>query len=260
MLTRQEEIAEILNSGKEIEFRSFTGFTQMSLQLEPTPDGLGWYKGVARLTRDLRESGNPFVDPSDSDNAYSKTTIKHGTRFDTSQEAHRLILQWLLQNETFIALSFDEGKKMPEAKFYVYDKDIAAKRELDRFNRKLEAMQKVATMSNEDLAKIMRILGMRTENQSSSDIRTFMQNYVQTDYNKFLDSLKDSLKEEKDFALSLLDKGIIKKTKTGEHKFNEHSLAPSFEGFLRWIVEAQKAKKGDDYQLLLQLKELLDTK
>lgn len=251
-----------LNAG-EVEFRSYTGHTKAKgggWTAEPVPNKNGnWYKGVDRLTRELKDSGEPYVDPTDEKNPLSKITIYHGYRMDMSIPENRLIMKWLVEHDR-LALSYEEGKGDPMKMYYIHDELIETTNVAKRFETKKSALDAVTGLSDSVLSKYVRTLGIPTFGKTPQQLRNMLYDVADKTPEKILELIDDKRIELKDFVLRCLDNNVIRQSKTGEYTFNGQVLAPSYEGLLTWLANAQKAKSGENFDLLLGIKTELDKK
>lgn len=247
----------------EIEFRSYTGHTKAKgggWTAEPVPNRNGnWYKGVDKLTREIKESGEPYVDPTDEKNPLSKITIYHGFRMDLGIPENRLILKWLVEHDR-LALSYEEGKGDPMKMYYIHDEVLETNNIAKKFETKKAALEAVNGLSDSMLSKYVRVLGIPTFGKSPQQLRNMLYDVADKTPEKLLEIIDDKRIELKDFVLRCIDNNIIKQSKTGEYTFKNQVLAPSYEGLLTWLSNAQKAKSGETYDLLLAIKTELDKK
>ncbi|MCS7317141.1 MAG: hypothetical protein NZZ41_02310 [Candidatus Dojkabacteria bacterium] len=251
-----------LKSG-EIEFRSYTGHTRAKgggWTAEPVPNKNGnWYKGVERVTREMKESGQPYVDPTDEKNTLSRITIYHGLRMDMSIPENRLIMKWLVEHDR-LALSYEEGKGDPMKLYYIHDEIVETNNISKKYEVKKAALEAVTNLPDSSISKYVRNLGIPTFGKSPQQLRNMLYDVADKTPEKVLDLINDKRIELKDFVLRCLDHHIIRQSKTGEYTFNGQVLAPSYEGLLTWLANAQKAKSGDDAEILLAIKAELDKK
>lgn len=258
MSVLREKLKEQLLNTKsgEIEFHSYHGHSRKGNKgwsACPVPDKTGWFLGVDRVSREYKESGRPFVDPYDPNNALSRFTIYHGLKMDLSDESNRLILKWLVETDE-LALSYEEGLGDPNKKYFIYDKGTAQKTQLNKFETLNQAMEMVRSAPEGTLAKYARILGMNVSDKDPADIRIMLYEIATNNPKKIIEVFTDRNIDIKDLFARLLEKGVIKiVNKTGEVKFRDKSF-PSKESFITFLENATKEKADElDKELMSML-------
>lgn len=225
-----------------------------------------WYFGVPRITKEIKDSGKPYVTPDTPfDNPISHFIIEHNTTLDLSKETDRMILQWLVycDGQGGVALSMEEGKGNPSWHFYIYDEILELDRKSKEFDEKLRAMNILKETSDASLTAYTRLLGERFNNKTPQYVRMWLQDLVDgkipgKSYVDFLKVVDDKRKEIKLFAKKLIDNNIVtidKKTK--EIKYGDISIAVSEEGLVTWLETVTKEQKGANFDLYITFKEKL---
>jgi len=249
-----------------ITFRSYVEKDKAKKHLyTPRKDVLtNWYFGVPRVTKELKESGLPYVDPINPlDSPISHIIIEHGSTLDLSSEAHRFILQWLVYQDSDkgIALSIEEGKAQQGWDFYIYDEILDQNREAREFDDKFRAMTILKETSDAMLSTYARLLGTRFDNKAPGYIRMWLQQLIDgkikpKTHLDFLAIVDDKRKDVKMFAKKLLDSGVLViNSKTKEIKYEDIVISKSEEGLYTWLEDAAKQKNGDNKDLYILFKE-----
>jgi hypothetical protein len=234
---------------------------------EPKKDkATNWFFGVPRITKEMRDSGLPFVTPETPlDNPISHILIENNTTLDLSQPTQRMILQWLVwcDGAGGLALSREEGKDNPNWDFYIYDEILELNRKSKEFDEKFRAMNTLRETSDANLSNYTRLLGERFNNKTPQYIRMWLQDLLDgkipgkghTDFLKIVD---DKRKEVKLFAKKLIDQNVVQiDKKTKEIKYGDISLALSEDGLVSWLENVTKDPKGANYDLYITFKEKL---
>lgn len=231
----------------------------------PKPDPLtNWYFGVPRITKEVRESGLPFVDPINPlDSPISHIIIQHGFTLNLGSETSRHILAWLVHQDgdKGIALSIEEGKSQQGWDFYIHDEFIEQDRQAKEFDNKYRAMTILKETSDAMLGTYARLLGQRFDNKTPGYTRMWLQQLIEgkfapKTYSDFLAIVDDKRKDVKMFAKKLLDSGVLTTNqKTKEIKYEDIVISKSEEGLYTWLEDAAKQKTGDNKDLYILFKE-----
>lgn len=247
----------------DIEFRSYNGHSKAKgsgWRAEPVPSPTGnGYKGVDKITKEMRDSGEPFVDPLDPTNALNHVMISHGYRMDVSLPENKLILKWLVENDK-LALSFVEGKGDPNKMYYIYDEILETAAVSRTFEAKSTTLDTVKNMPESMVSKYVRLLGYPVAGRTLGSLRNMLYVIADKTPDKIMEIMNDKRVEIKDYVLRLLQANIIHQVKNGPYMYNQTPLATTMEGLYLWFTEAQKSKKTEDHDLLIAMKAELDKK
>jgi len=226
------KVEELLkNTSGEIEFRSYVGHTGRPQRLQPYwEEAVSWYRGVARITKELRESGKPFVDPENSASPLSSIIIHTGKTMGLSKEADRLVLSWLLRTNK-ISLAYEDAindKANPDALFFVYNRVVDTNRKIKRFDLKFEAMSAIRNLSSDNVSEIVRLLGFNMAHSMPEELRTFLYEQIEDpkkgieNAEKILATIGDPNKDTKLWIYKAIDMGIIQQNEgNGSYRYGE---------------------------------------
>jgi len=270
MTESRKKAAEALLSLKQgiITFKSYLEKDTMKAHTYvPKKDKrTNWFFGVPRVTKEMKESGLPYVNPENPfENEISHFTVKNNTTLDLSIESNKKILEWLVYCDGLggIALTREEGISNETFDFYIYDEILELNRKTKEFDEKLRAMNTLKETSDALLGNYTRLLGERFEYKNPAYIRMWLQDLIDgkvpgRNYKDFLAVVDDKNKDYKLMIKKLLDKNLItidKKTK--EVRYGNISLAVSEEGFITWMQTAAKDKNSPNYDIYIEIKEKL---
>lgn len=254
----REELKKAILNNKDgfLEVRSYSGKTTHRRRAVPKYDaGTNWYKGVEKLSEDQKKkTTDPFVDPEDPENELAHVELEHLKKFDMKNKIDRLIIQWLVEADNIVALTYEEGLSNPMQTFYIYNEETDISRQEYRFELKDTAIEQLRKLSDSDLTSITRLLGYRMDD-SPSKIRLFLRSQIE-DANKgfkfaerLLEVINDKTKDIKLFAYKAIDKGAITKTDKNQYLFGDIYLGSS---------EAQlisKLKDNEFQDIVIAIKE-----
>lgn len=201
-----------------------------------------WYKGVKRLSKELVESGNPYVDPTNPNNPLASVILKHNMTFDLSNERDRLILEWLFETDA-VAMTREECERSGSVyqTFYVYNQVLETTKQSERYKLKDTAILQLLQLPDEQLPQTVRLMGYKMDNKSNADIKLFIRELFE-DKNRgfesaklFLSVIHDANREIKILAHKLIDRSVVTVTTKGEYKYKEHFIGLSMEAFVSWL-------------------------
>jgi hypothetical protein len=238
----------------ELIFHSYTGYSGRKWTAAPMPNkATNWYLGVDRVTKEMKDSGKPYVDPSDQENRLSRFEITHGTRLDLSYEENRLILRWLVESDK-LALSREEGEGYTNVLFYIYNRETAINTEAKKFETKAKAFELVSNFSDATLSMVARLLGYTLDEKSPREMRVMIQREADMNPEKIIRIATDKDMEIKDLMERLIQRGIISfDYKNKSYNYNQVVLATSKENLIFWLKEAQKKKNKEDFDMLQEM-------
>lgn len=239
----QKEVYLSYNSGI-LELRCFEGGTGHTAWVEPMADGMGWYKGVDRVSDETRTSGGMYIDPTNYEGFGSRKLLHHRLKFDLSNPADKLILKWVLECDSVVALS--DVSDVKGQTFYVYNQVIE---EAKQVNKVLEKSKIISTVSNLDVAglrMITRLLGQGMDNNTEGEIKTYLLVKLDSDptgdlARKISLILNDPDNKMKHFVMNCVDAGVIVEKK-GDYTWNERFLG----GTIPSVIAYMRDRKNSD--------------
>lgn len=263
-MNRQSAIDSLLSlKSGIIEFRSYTNKFVSHTYVPKKNPANNWFYGVPRLTKELKESGMPYVDPENPlDNPISHVTIRDGFQLDLSNENHRMILNWLVYCDGLkgLALTREEGIGTTNYDFYIYEEMSDLNRESKEFDDMFEAMRILKDTSDAVLVDYAKLLGQRFENKTSTYVRMYFQRLIKGEakpktFKDFLNIVNDKQKEVKLFLENLLDNDIIKfNSKTKFYKYEDIDLGRTKSEVITWLNEAS-SKNSVNHDLYITFRE-----
>jgi hypothetical protein len=242
--TSRELIKNELLSKREgvIEIRSIMTPNHTRRVVPRYDKAIAWYKGVDRISKDLMESGKPYVDPANPNNPLSSIILKHNMKFDLSNETDYLIFKWLSETDA-LAMSREEcetGGSIMQT-FYVYNKFIETKKTASKFQIKDDAIISLNKLTPDELYQTSRLMGFKMEKNEPDEVRLFIRELFE-DSKKgfeaaklFLSVIHDNNRSIKILAHKLLDKSVISTNSKGEYKYKEHFIGFSFDALVAWM-------------------------
>ena len=207
---------------------------------------IAWYKGVDRISKELIESGEPYVDPSNPENPLASVVLKHNMKFDLSNNTDYLIFKWLCETEA-LAMSREECEKGGNLfqTFYVYNKVVETKKTASKFQIKDDAIINLSKLTPDELYQTARLMGYKMDKNEPDEVRIFIRELFE-DSKKgyeaakhFLSVIHDTNRDVKILAHKLLDKSIITTNSKGEYKFKEHFIGFSFDALVSWLQSSE---------------------
>lgn len=226
-----------------IELRSYHGKSTHKRRVQPMKNASGtWYKGVPKITQDMRDSGEPFVDPMDMDNPLSNVVLEHQMLFNLANDDHRKILGWLFELDKVLAMDYEEGLSNKHQTFYVYNEILDRKTRMDKYEIKDSAVSTLKKLTDSNLKKVVRLMGMRANDDIESlrlRVRESFEDNVRGYKNagKFLEVIDDTNKDIKYFAQQAVDAGVVKlDASKGIYYYNETPLGTSFDAYWSNLV------------------------
>ncbi len=211
--------------------------------VEPMRDPVTkWYKGVDRITEKMKQSGLPYVDPTDENNPLSSVELVHNKEFDLKNEVDYLICKWLFECENVISMSQEESRSSKEASFYVYNDVIETQREIETFKIIDEAVGILNGLSFEALQTVSRLMGKLWSNKSPEAIRLDLRKLIAvsvTEAQNFISKVNDKEKDIKIFILRAKDRAVINENSKGEWYFGEVFLGNSLPSVIAWFYDIE---------------------
>ena len=169
--------------------------------VQPVSDGLGWYKGVARLSEDDKRKLKHWAEPS------SKFIIKDGVTFDLNDEAQRITWEWV-KHCPCIAPNEESCQHTPGAEFYVYLENEVAAKNISRRELKYKAIKCILDDNSVNYPMRSELLGINMDYAKPSVIKDFLLDQAETNPEKVL-----SIYEGADVSVRLL---LLKSRKLGK--------------------------------------------
>lgn len=212
-----------------------------------------WYYGVEPISKELRDSGEPFVDPNNVDDVLSRVTLVHKKQFNLENKTDRLILNWLLECKNTIALSYEESLKNSKCTFYIHNELLAVQKKASRFEVKDTAIKELADMSVDNMYKIARLLGHKLTDKEPSAVRLFLREQIENDRiaQKFLDTINDKNITIKSWIFKAIDKGIINKKIDGSYYFESGFIGRSMDTLIYFF------KSSDNKDIVNRINEMM---
>lgn len=242
-----------------IEFRSYHGRAGHSRLVYPMIDKLTkWYKGVPKITKEMRDSGEAFVDPLDETNPLSSYRLEHMNQLDLSVPTNRMILAWLVECDSILALMNIEGKNNPKMSFYVYNEILESERRISKLQLKDKAIEVLKEIPSDDLANVARLLGYDLRNRTPESIRLYLRELLEESKwesfaERFLQKIVDPNKAMRIFLINALDKEVIVKNSRDEYMFGDIFLGASAES----VIEKFNGNRQEDRDIILEIQSRL---
>jgi hypothetical protein len=249
MESREELKKAILaNETGYIEVRSYHGRSTHKRRAVPKYDpATRWYKGVLKLSEeDKKTTREAFVDPDDVENPLGRVELEHMKQFDFTNKNDKLIINWLVECDNIVALSYEEGLNNPFQTFYIFNKETDTANRTSKLEMKDTAIAELRKLNQDTLAQISRLMGYRMDKAAPDEIRLFIRELFEDkdkgykSAEKFLEVVHDKNKDVKLFAHKAVDKGIVKKTDKGQYLFGEIFLGSSFHQYVSSLLDSNK--------------------
>lgn len=212
---------------------------------------INWYAGVKKLSEEEKKATTElYVDPENPDNPLSKVLLEHKKEFNLSDEADKLVLEWLLECENIIALDYEEGVNNPKTTFYIYSYEADVQERANRFEVKDKAVSLLNKLTYAQLLKVTRLRGYNKISANHDDLKLFVRELFEDKKNghaeaeKFIQTLEDRNADIKDFILRAMQHRIIVKAyeNNAEHYYYGTSeasrvfLGPTMDSVIKFLT------------------------
>lgn len=251
---RQERKKELLGlESGTIEFRSYlklrtnsryTAPINPKMTVYPKKDRIrNWYKGVEQLTEEEKKSTLVYVNPRDKDNPLSYYELEHGKTMDLSIPENKLILNWLLECDNALALTYDESKNSKVVRFYIHNEKIENKNRRDRINTIDSAVEELKRLAGPVVREISLLLGFNRPNTDDEtlwyDLRDWLNDPSKAYDNskKFLSTINDPQRKVKHLLLNAIRQGIITINREGHYMWEDSFLGETQARSIAWLQD-----------------------
>lgn len=198
--------------------------------VQPVTDGLGWYKGVPRLSEDDKKALTHWAEPT------SKFVIKNGTTFDLTDEAQKLTWDWVKYSPC-IAINEEECQFTPGAEFFIFLENEEAQKSISRRELKFKAMKHIMDDAVINYPLRASLFGVNMDGDKPSLIKDFLLEEAERDPQKIM-----TIYESHDLSYRLLflkstKKGILVKDGGGIYRYGNTVLGMTEASCISWMQD-----------------------
>lgn len=250
IIDREIIIKDLLEQKPEFVIKCKHPYAAHTRYVEPVRDeATKWFKGVDRITDKIKNSGEPYVDPTDENNPLASVELYHNKTFDLKNKVDYLICKWLFHCDHVLAMSLEEANANKEASFYVYNEALELKREMEMYNLIDNAVSILNSLSYDDLLTISRLMGKLWSNKSADQIRLDLRKLINLSPKEaanFISKVNDREKDIKIFILRAKDRGVIHENTKGEWYYNDIFLGGSFPSVIAWFLDVENRELANE--------------
>jgi hypothetical protein len=216
-----------------IVLKNVYGHKDSKCSVHPVKDGMGWYKGIEKLSEEEKKEKKFWIDP---DSAPVKEVITHNVRFDLNDSLRAMTWEWV-QHVAQIAPDIETAQKM-KAYYYIDNKAVEDKKAVDADDLLLDVLTLIKNDRDENLVGRARVLGFNREGDSPTALRRFL--------NKMAKDKATVLKVHSAYTansmqiqllfLKAIDKKVITQT-NGIFMYGTAPLGPTEESCVKYLQD-----------------------
>ncbi len=210
-------------------------FKQGKTTVQPVADGMGWYKGIPRLSEDEKRALVHWAEPE------SKFVIKEGTTFNLNDDAQRITWNWV-QFSPCICATKDEVQHTPGAEFYIHLENEEAKANVSKMELKFKATEYVLKDNSVNYPMRAELLGVNMDGESPIIIKDYLMEMADKSPEKIL-----GIYAAKDISIRLLllkalKKQIIRIGDGGLYMYGSNVLGTTETTSISWLANPDNAE------------------
>jgi hypothetical protein len=198
--------------------------------VQPVSDGMGWYRGVARLSEEDKRKLTHWAEPT------SKYVLKDGVTFNLNDEAGRITWEWV-KHSPCIAENEDACQHTPGAEFYVYLENEVAAKNISRRELKFKAIKAILDDNSVNYPMRAELLGVNMDYAKLTVIKDFLFDQAEAMPEKVL-----AIYEGADVSVRLLllkakKQGTILVDEAGFYRYGNVVLGMSEKAAVEWLQD-----------------------
>jgi len=210
-------------------------FKQGKTTVQPVADGMGWYKGIPRLSEEDKRKLVHWAEPT------SKFVIKEGTVFDLNDDAQKITWDWV-KHSPCICATREEVDHTPGAEFYIHLENEEAKNNISRLELKHKATEYILKDNSVNYPMRAELLGINMDGDSPVIIKEYLMEQADKHPEKIL-----TVYSAKDVAVKLLllkgiKKHVIKIGDGGLYTYGGNVLGTSEKSAVNWLSDTDNAE------------------
>ncbi len=204
----------------------------------PTPDGMGWYLGVPRLSEQDKRSMIYWAEPD------SKVVLKHGIRFDLSDPAQAVTWSWV-KFSAAIAASEAACQMTPGAEFYVHEDSVEFVKSITAKEQKFKAGNLVLNDPISNHGHRALLLGVDMEGSTPGAIKDFLLEMADKAPSKILEVFESRDISTKLLLLKAMKNNVIIKDPNGIYYYGNVTLGTSEKSAIHWLNNTENKHMVD---------------
>ncbi len=205
-------------------------FKANKVTIQPVPDGMGWYKGVKRLSEADKKELQYWAEKD------SSVVIKDGTKFDLNKPSDRVTWEWV-KHSSAIADTEEQCQLSDVAEFYIYVEEEEANEEVKSMEKELKAMTYINEDSTSNYVQRAALLGVDMDGASSLVLKQYLYTIAKSSPDKII-----RIYEAKDISLRLLllkaiKNNIVSVDSSGMYRYGNNILGMSEDTTVAWMLD-----------------------
>ena len=205
-------------------------FKSNKVSVQPVPDGMGWYKGVKRLSESDKKDLKYWAEKD------SRVVIKDGTTFNLNNPADKVTWDWV-KHSSAIAETEELCQLSDVAEFYIHVEEEEASNEVALVEKELKALSYINEDSPSNYTQRVALLGVDMDGASTSLLKQYLYTVAKSAPEKII-----KIYEAKDISLRLLllkaiKKGIVQVDASGMYRYGNNILGMSEDTTVAWMLD-----------------------
>jgi hypothetical protein len=210
-------------------------YKQGKTTVQPVADGMGWYKGIQRLSEEDKRKLVHWAEP------HNKFIIKEGTTFDLNDEAQRITWEWV-KHSPCICATKDEVQHTPGAEFYIHLENEEAKNNISRLELKHKATEYILKDNAVNYPMRAELLGINMDGDSPLVIKEYLMEQADKYPEKILAVYSSKDISVKLLLLKAIKKNVIKIGIDGLYTYGSNVLGTSERSAVNWLSDENNAE------------------
>jgi len=210
-------------------------FKQGKTTVQPVADGMGWYKGIPRLSEEDKRKLVHWAEPT------SKFVIKEGTTFDLNDPAQKITWDWV-KHSPCICATKDEVQHTPGAEFYIHLENEEAKNNISRLELKFKATEYILKDNAVNYPMRAELLGINMDGDSPLVIKEYLMEQADKNPEKILAIYSAKDVSVKLLLLKAIKKNVIKIGDGGLYTYGGNVLGTSERSAINWLSDSDNAE------------------
>lgn len=198
--------------------------------VQPVSDGLGWYKGLDRLSEDDKRKKKVWAEPS------SKFILKDGVTFDLNDPAQKMTWEWV-KYCSCIAESEEDCQHSKDAEFYIFLENEEAAKNVSRRELKIRAANKILGDASANYAQRAEMLGVNMDYARPTVIKEFLLEQADLVPEKVLRIYEGADVAVKLTLLQALKKGVVVLDQAGFFRYGNTVMGMTEKSAIDWMQD-----------------------
>ena len=200
--------------------------------VQPVSDGLGWYRGIPRLSEEDKRKLKHWAEPE------TKFVIKDGVTFDLNIESQRITWDWV-KHCPCIAMTEEECQFTPGAEYFIYVENEEAAKNVAKKEKKYEAVNCVMNDSPVNYHLRSILLGTDMGTESPVVIKDYLLDIAESAPEKILDIYKSHDLSLRLLLLKAMKNMIVIRDEAGVYRYGNTVLGMSESSAVAWMQDIE---------------------